>query len=129
LEPGILKFFCLSKDFDPLNQTQTHAQLWICLMHLLQEYWRKTTLLEIASGIGTPLAIDEATQSRVFGHYAHILVDVDLSDTLFESVLVEREGYEFPVTVEYERKPVFCPHCKMKRHSIQQCNCINFAKS
>jgi len=129
LKPGILKFFCWSKDFDPLNQTQTHAQLWIRLMHLPQEYWRKTTLLEIASGIGTPLAIDEATQSRLFGHYARVLVDVDLSDTLFEFVLVEREGYEFPVTVEYERKPVFCLHCKMIGHSIQQCYRINFAKS
>ena len=85
--------------------------------------------MKIASGIGTPLAIDEATQSRLFGHYARILVDVDLSDTIFESVLVEREGYEFSVTVEYERKPAFCPHCKMIGHSIQQCNRINFAKS
>jgi len=34
LKPGIMKFFCWSKDFDPLNQTQAHAQLWIRLMHL-----------------------------------------------------------------------------------------------
>jgi len=98
-------------------------------MHLSQEYWRKTTLFEIASVIGTPNSIYRATQSRLFGHYALILLDVDLSDTLFESVIVEREGYAFPVAVEYERKPTFCSHCKMIGHSIQQCNHINSAKS
>jgi hypothetical protein len=90
---------------------------------------QQTTLFKIASGIGTPLSIDRATQSRLFGHYARILVDGDLSDTLFESVIVEREGYAFPIVVEYERKPDFCSHCKMIGHSIQQCNHINSAKS
>jgi len=80
LNPGILRFFCWSKDFDPQNQIQSHAQLWVRLMNLPKEYWRKTTLFEIASGIGYPLTIDEATQSRLFGHYARILVDVDMSE-------------------------------------------------
>lgn len=129
LKPGLLRFFCWSKDFDPHNQTQSHAQLWVRLLNLPQEHWRKITLFEIASGIGTPLTIDEATQSRLFGHYARILVDVDMSDTLFNSVVVEREGYAFPVTVEYERRPSFCSHCKMLGHSIQDCNRINNAQS
>jgi hypothetical protein len=36
-------------------------------------------LFEIPSVIGTPLALDESTKNRVFGHYARILVDMDLS--------------------------------------------------
>jgi len=32
-------------------------------MNLPQEYWMNHTLFEIAYGIGTPLAIDDATQS------------------------------------------------------------------
>ena len=58
------------------------------------------------------LSIDEATHSRLFGHYARVLVDDDMSDTLFETVLVEREGYAFSVNVEYERRPAYFPHCK-----------------
>lgn len=66
-------------------------------------------MFEIASGIGTPLTIDEATLSRVFGLYARVLVDVDMSGRLFDSVLVEREGHAFPVAIEYEKKPpVLC---------------------
>ncbi|KEH22611.1 DUF4283 domain protein [Medicago truncatula] len=118
LKPGLLNFFLL-----------THAQLWVRLLHLPQEYWRKTTLFEIASGLGTPLSIDEATQSRLFGHYAHVLVDVDMFDTLFETVLVEREGYAFPMNVEYERQPAFFPRCKRIGHSIQFCNQLKSAIS
>lgn len=61
-------------------------------------------MFEIASGIGTPLTIDEATLSRVFGLYARVLVDVDMSGRLFDSVLVEREGHAFPVAIEYMRR-------------------------
>ena len=129
LKPGLLRFFCWSKDFDPHNQTQSHAQLWARLLNLPQEYWRKATLFEIASGIGTPLTIDEATQSRLFGYYARILVDVDMSGKLFDYVVVKREDYAFPVTIEYERRPSFCSHCKMLGYSIQHCNHINNAQS
>jgi len=128
LKPGLLKFFCWSKDFSPQNQTQSHAQLWVRRMHLPQEYWRQTTLFEIAYGISTPLTIDKATQSRLFGHYARILVDVDMSDTLFETAVVEREGHAFPITVEYERKPAYCQHCKLLGHSIQHCHRLNSSK-
>jgi len=34
------------------------------------------TLRDIASAIGTTILIDSATQTRVFGHYARILVDI-----------------------------------------------------
>lgn len=64
LKPGILRFSGWTKDFTPQNLTITHAQVWIRLLHLPQEYWRKQTLFEIASGIGTPLSIDEATQAN-----------------------------------------------------------------
>jgi hypothetical protein len=62
LKPGVLQFYCWSKDFNPHNQTQMNAQVWVKLMHLPQEYWRKKTLFEIASGISTPLTLDEAAQ-------------------------------------------------------------------
>jgi len=60
------------------------------------------TLREIASAIGTPLLIDNATSKRLFGHYARILVDMDFSRNLFHEIVVEREGYSFTVKVAYE---------------------------
>jgi hypothetical protein len=124
LKPGILRFYCWSRDFKSHNQAQTHAQVWVRLMQLPQEYWRKQTLFEIASGLGTPLTIDESTLSRHFGLFARIPVDVDLSSKLFETVMVEREGHALSINVQYEKLPPFCAQCKMMGHSIQTCKKI-----
>ena len=44
-----------------------------------------------------------------------------MSSKLFESVIVEREGYAFSVEVQYEKHPPFCSHCKFLGHTAQQC--------
>ena len=86
------------------------------------------TLREIDSAIGTPLLIDSATQNRVFGHYACILVDMDLSKHIFNEVMIEREGYSFAIEVTYERLPSFCTHCRNIGHHITSCRWLHAAK-
>jgi len=44
-----------------------------------------------------------------------------MSGRLFDSVLVERKGYAFPVAVEYEKQPNYCAHCKMIGQTPQNC--------
>lgn len=122
LKPGLMRFYCWSKDFAPQAQSQTHAQIWVRFLNLPQEYWEKQTLFEIASGLGTPLSIDETTQRRRFGIFARVLIDVDLFENLFESVVVEREDHALSISIQYEKYPLFCAHCKMLRHSIQSCS-------
>jgi hypothetical protein len=121
----MLKTRYWTRGFKPHAQAQTHAQIWIRLMHLPQEYWRKTTLFEIASSLGTPLAIDDATLSRRFGVFARVLVDVDLAEQLFESVVVETDGYALSIDIQYEKQPTFCANCKILGHNLQNCRKLN----
>jgi len=83
------------------------------------------TLYEIARAVGTPLLIDNVTRNRLYGHYARILVDLDLSKSIFCEVMVEREGYAFPVAIEYEGLPDFCTHCKSIGHNITSCRWLH----
>ncbi|MCH81020.1 NBS resistance protein, partial [Trifolium medium] len=76
---------------------------------------RQHTLFEIASVIGTPLTLDEPTKNRTFGHYARILVEVQ----------VEREGFAFKLEVVYERLPDFGHHCHAIGHHILVCKWIH----
>jgi len=99
LKPSILRFFYWSNDFNPQTQVESHAQIWVRLLNLPQEYWRKMTLFEIASSISTFLTIYEATRSRIFAYFARFLVDVDMFEKLFDSVLVERDSYAFSESV------------------------------
>ncbi|KEH19695.1 DUF4283 domain protein [Medicago truncatula] len=102
LKLGLLRLSQWSKDFNKYSQRLTHAQVWIRLLDLPQDSWLERTLLEIGGAIGTPLIIDIATQKRTFGHYVRVLVDIDFSHWLFYEIMVEREGFAFPIEVEYE---------------------------
>jgi len=121
LKSGLLRLFEWTKDFNLHTQRQTHTQVWIRLWELPQEYWTKRTLYEIAGAVGTPLLIDNVTRNRLYGHYARILVDLDLSKKVFYEVMVEREGFAFPVSIEYEGLPDFCTHCHSIDHNINSC--------
>jgi len=90
-------------------------------MALPQEYWMEQTLREIASAVGTPLVLDNATLKRLFGHYARILVDIDFSKRISHEIIVEREGASYPVEVVYERIPDFCSHCQTLGHDVTNC--------
>jgi len=85
--------------------------------------------MEIASTIGTPLIIDAATQKRTFGHYAHVLVDIDFSHHLFYEIMVQREGFAFPVEVDYEWLTDLCMHCQILGHSVVNCRWLHLEKA
>jgi len=121
LKSGVLRLFKWTVDFDTHNMKNSHAQVWIRLMALPQEYWMEQTLREIASAVGTPLVLDNATLKRLFGHYARILVDIDFSKKIFHEIIVEREGASYPVEVVYERIPEFCSHCQTLGHDVTNC--------
>lgn len=74
-------------------------------------------MFEIGGGIGTPIALDEATMKRSFGHFARILIEINLNLELRDKILVEREAYAFFVEIEYERLPSFCSSCQTIGHS------------
>ena len=121
LKSGVLRLFEWKKDFNMHKQRNTHAHVWIRLIELPQEYWMEQTLREIASAVGTPLLIDNATPKRIFGHYARVLVDMDLSKKLFHEIMVEREGFSFNVEVAFEWLPYFCTHCQNIGHNVSSC--------
>jgi len=50
----VLRIFEWTKDFNVHTQTRTHAQVWLRIHELPQEYWVERTLREIASAVGTP---------------------------------------------------------------------------
>jgi len=87
--------------------------------------WWERTLKEIASAIGTPIDIDEPTRNRTFGHYARILVDIDLLKRVYDEILVEREGFAFKVELKYERRPLFYHHCYSIRHNVSSCRWLH----
>jgi hypothetical protein len=79
-------------------------------------------LFEIPSVIGMPLTFDVAKPNKVFGHYAPILVDKDLSRRIFHEIMVEQNRYALKVVVVYEKFPELCYHCISIDHNTSTCH-------
>lgn len=75
----------------------------------------------ITRDVGTPLKIDSNSVNRMFGHFARVLLEVDLSNTLPETMMIEHQGFCSFVSLSYERVPNFCSHCTIVGHSISNC--------
>ncbi|GAU51197.1 hypothetical protein TSUD_97700 [Trifolium subterraneum] len=71
--------------------------------------------------LGIPLTLDEATMKINFGHFARVLIEVDLNFDLRERILVEKNDFDFYVDIEYEKLPLFCNSCPIVGHSVQNC--------
>ncbi|KAF1858694.1 hypothetical protein Lal_00044727 [Lupinus albus] len=128
LKPGLLRLFLLSPDFNPSQKKLTHAECWIKIHNLPQEYWIPRIILSIVGGICTPITLDEATSSRNFGHFAKVLVEINLKTKLTNKIHVESEGFALFVYIEYHNLPEFCLGCQTIGHSDAQCK-KSFKKS
>jgi hypothetical protein len=130
LNPGIMKLFSWTRDFNPNLQNSTSAQVWVRIHGLPQEYWRPRILFVIASSVGTPICTDAALAKpmieRTFGQFARVLVDMDVTQTLRYEVLVERKDYAFFVDLDYENIPDFCNHYRKIGHNIDYCKFLRF---
>ncbi|XP_004297877.1 PREDICTED: uncharacterized protein LOC101291331 [Fragaria vesca subsp. vesca] len=118
LESGIFRLAQWKPDFKPGDVLpQTHAQVWVRIADLSQEYWHPQLILEIARGVGTPLQLDPATKEQRFGYFD----SVDLMGSLPTSIMVEREHHCFPVGIEYENLPSQCSHYGFIGHEKKNC--------
>ncbi|XP_024155788.1 uncharacterized protein LOC112163749 [Rosa chinensis] len=119
---GIFRLSQWRQDFRPGNSfPNIHAQIWVRIIGLSQEYWHPQRLLEIGRGVGTPFQLDKANKEQAFGYFARILVDVDLSEDLPSSLMVEREGHEFPVELIFES---LCSHRGALGHNASTCHSL-----
>ena len=89
--------------------------------YLPMEYWQPISLFDIVGDIGTPITIDENIKNHPFGHYARVLVDVNMVVFLPDTLWVEREKFSFDIEIEYERPLYFCFTCISICHSFDHC--------
>lgn len=61
----------------------------------------------IEGGLGTLISLDEATRKRDLGHFARVLVYVDLVSKLHDHILVERDGFAFLCQLNMKTYPLF----------------------
>ncbi|KAF3440933.1 hypothetical protein FNV43_RR19219 [Rhamnella rubrinervis] len=77
--------------------------------------------MDLARGIGISLRIDNSTLARNYGHYARVLVDVDLAAFVPEKLLLETTVDCIEVDLYFESFPDFCTSCHSIGHPVAKC--------
>lgn len=91
--------------------------IWVKLPQLPLHLWGSKSLGKIGSALGKPLFTDECTARKLRVSYARILVEVDITKKLKDSILIkDLQAKMINQPVEYEWKPLFCEKCQKLGH-------------
>nr|XP_016472115.1 PREDICTED: uncharacterized protein LOC107794165 [Nicotiana tabacum] len=112
--------------FNPKEET-SKSVVWISLPDLPPNFFAKKSLLSIASAVGKPLAVDEATQDQTRRSAARVKILLDLLDKHPKRVklhIVDKSTGKFVEhyqEVVYDNLPKFCTFCKHQGHEERTC--------
>lgn len=100
--------------------------VWISFPYLPVHFMHcKEALFSIASAIGKPLRIDQATASLARPSIARVLVEYDVTQPPLQRIRIGVGDYEFWQSVIFEKIPMYCASCKHLGHSIEMCYVAN----
>ncbi|XP_052300251.1 armadillo repeat-containing protein LFR-like [Citrus sinensis] len=85
----------------------------------------KEALISIASAIGKPLRIDQATASLARPSVARVLVEYDVTQPPLQRIRISVGDSGFWHSVNFEKIPMYCASCKHLGHSIETCYVAN----
>ncbi|XP_058189185.1 uncharacterized protein LOC131306776 [Rhododendron vialii] len=114
----------------PVKEQPSHVPACIRLRNLPLELWNQECLSRVASTIGKPLHVDQATAktSRQLGLLqtkstsARICIEISVEHELPEDVRMTVEGESVMVPIEYQVLPLMCKQCQVFGHSTAQCS-------
>ncbi|XP_057811449.1 uncharacterized protein LOC131025670 [Salvia miltiorrhiza] len=118
---GHLRIREWTKNFDPFKEHSSLANVWVRIHYLPIEYWNVKVLTGIARFVGHPLRVDGMSAQCDFGQFARILIEIDMSKPLPNTLLVDGDDVAFHIEFSYESLPLFCSRCKTTGHTADKC--------
>ncbi|XP_075504206.1 uncharacterized protein LOC142541598 [Primulina tabacum] len=97
------------------------ALVWVRIPDLPLHLFSRRTLFMIAKLLGTPVEMDEFAADGYSGSFAHVCVEIDVSQPCPGKILVGWGSHGLHFDVVYKRVPFYCSECKMFGHSSQRC--------
>ncbi|XP_057779755.1 uncharacterized protein LOC130998347 [Salvia miltiorrhiza] len=125
LASGHIRLRDWAKNFDPFKEHSTLANVWVRIHYLPIEYWHAEILAGIGRYVGHLLKIDGASIRRDFGQYVRLLIELDMSKTLPNTLLIDSGSFSFHVEFTYENLPFYYSRCKITGHSMDKCHKVS----
>ncbi|KAK4732871.1 hypothetical protein R3W88_025859 [Solanum pinnatisectum] len=114
-----------------VNEETSMALAWISFPNLLPTFFVKECLFSLASIVGKPIQLDQATINKTRPSCARVKVLVDLKETFPKSMHINIEDEDTGeirtnvVDIRYDYVPKYCGECKMQGHDKHNCRVIN----
>ncbi|XP_057809022.1 uncharacterized protein LOC131023496 [Salvia miltiorrhiza] len=121
LKLGILKIREWTLLFNPYKETVSHSQVWLCIYYLPHELWHPDLITGISRSVGTPIKIDGSTFLGAVGHFARVLIEMDVTKDIIYNLTVNRGSSSFEIEFVYENLPYYCGVCRKVGHSSDNC--------
>ncbi|XP_070023292.1 uncharacterized protein At4g02000-like [Nicotiana sylvestris] len=118
-KPFILQNWEKDFHFDP--KCITTIPLWIHFPSLPVGYWTTDALSKMASAIGLPMYTDKFTADLNKISYSRVLVKVDITEPLVETVEIVTPSGTRQQEILYEWRPKFCSECVHFGHDNFEC--------
>ncbi|XP_026399023.1 uncharacterized protein LOC113294860 [Papaver somniferum] len=121
VDAQILSIRAWEPNFNPAAQKTTSAYVWVIFPGLSIEYWKESILMQMGSILGRAIKVDKITLKRIVGYYACVLVEIDISKSIPNSIWVNSKYGKFEQPIQVPNKPKFCSHCKSLGHFVIEC--------
>ncbi|XP_020549414.1 uncharacterized protein LOC110011984 isoform X1 [Sesamum indicum] len=115
-----MRVFKWTPTFTP-SQESSIVPVWVSFPELPAHLFRKKVLFTVASMIGTPLQIDDATLSQSKFSKARACIKLDLLKPHLEEFQIQICGDIIVKRIEYEQIPHYCSLCKHVGHRDSEC--------
>ncbi|KAL2225817.1 UNVERIFIED_CONTAM: hypothetical protein Sindi_1940400 [Sesamum indicum] len=115
-----MRMFKWTPTFTP-SQESSIVPVWVSFPELPAHMFRKEVLFTVASMIGTPLQIDDATLNQSKLSKARACIELDLLKPRLEDFQIQICGATIVQRIEYEDIPNFCSLCKHVGHRDSDC--------
>lgn len=89
-------------DFELDSDMFSQIPIWVKFPRLSVGYWSVTALSKVASAIGIPLVTGGFTAKAEKISYARVLIEVDISKVLPDTIVVETPSGPWNQPIEYE---------------------------
>ncbi|KAH0633055.1 hypothetical protein KY284_035841 [Solanum tuberosum] len=108
-------------DFERDADMFSRIPIWVKFPRLSVRYWSITTLSKVASAIGIPLVTNGFTSKAKKIPYVRVLIEVDISKVLPDTIVVETPSGHWNQTIKYEWRPKLCNNCIKLGHMEDEC--------
>ncbi|KAG8366535.1 hypothetical protein BUALT_Bualt17G0090000 [Buddleja alternifolia] len=109
-----------TSEFDPAEESPI-MPIWIKIFGLRPHWFHRRFLYHVASFVGKPLKLDEATTEIDNPVVARICVEINVLEKLQQDVQVQINGKIQLLKIKYERIPDYCRICRHRGHTMAAC--------